>query len=205
MDFRNPSDLELLARTGAGDSAAFEILHGRYKWLIFSACLRLLRDPTDAEEVTQEVFIRVWRRAVRYNAARGNPATWLLTITRRLTIDHVRRRQGHAIPSSPDVEAVMTLVSDDLEDVAVSAEFAAQVRRAMQRLIPEQQQVLWLAYFAGHTQREIAVTLRIPLGTVKGRLRLGLHNLRRLLGESVHRAESVGDAQASRPAQNPDA
>ena len=174
------SDVELLTRISAGNVEAFEALYGRYGRLAFALSLRLLRDPSEAEEVAQDAFLRVWRRAVRYDSTRGTPVTWLLTITHRLAIDRLRGRRGNAVPSSPEVEAAAAKVWDDPGDRAVNRVFGSQVRRAILGLVPEQRQALLLTYVAGYTQREVAEALAVPLGTVKGRVRLGLEHLRRV-------------------------
>jgi len=149
--------------------------------MAYAFCLRLLRDPTEAEEVGQEAFLRVWRQAGRYDAGRGTPATWVRTITHHLVIDHVRRRRGDAIPSSPDVDTMAGGCAEDPSERAMARAAASQVRRAMLSLAREQRQALWLTYFAGYTHREAADVLAVPLGPVKSRVRLALHNLRRLV------------------------
>ena len=182
MDGPARSDGELLKWINYGDTSAFETLYGRYGRLVFSMCLRLLQDITEAEEVSQEAFLRVWCQAARYDPARGSAATWLLTITHHLVIDHVRRRRSDAVPSSPIVDAVTAAAPDDPGDRAVTMVLSSQIRRAIQGLAPEQRQAIWLTHFAGFTQREVADALALPLGTVKSRVRLGLQNLRRLVG-----------------------
>lgn len=185
------SDIELLKWVSCGDVTAFETLYGRYGRMVLSLCLRLLHDLTEAEEVTQDAFLRVWCQAARYDPARGTAATWLFTITHRLVIDHVRRRRSDAIPSSPDVDAVTAVAPDDPGDRAVTRALWPQIRRAMRGLASEQRQAIWLTYFAGLTQRQVAETLALPLGTVKSRVRLGLRNLRRFV---------EGDARDESPA-----
>jgi RNA polymerase sigma-70 factor, ECF subfamily len=176
------NDVELLKWISSGDVTAFEILYERYGRAMFSLCLRLLHEPTEAEEVTQEAFLRVWCQATRYDPARGSAATWLLTITHHLVIDHVRRRRNDAIPSSPHLDAATAVALDDPGDQAVTKVLGSQIRRAVRGLAPEQRQAIWLTHFAGFTQREVADALALPLGTVKSRVRLGLQNLRRAVG-----------------------
>jgi RNA polymerase sigma-70 factor (ECF subfamily) len=177
------ADVELLRQISAGDVRAFETLYGRYARMAYVVCLRLLRDPAEAEEVAQETFLRVWRQAARYDAGRGTPATWVRTITHHLVIDHIRRRRGDAIPSSPDVDTRAGGCAEDPSEWAVTRAAASQIRWAMLSLAQEQRQALWLTYFAGYTHREAADVLAVPLGTVKSRVRLALHNLRRLISE----------------------
>jgi RNA polymerase sigma-70 factor, ECF subfamily len=186
------SDLELLKWINRGDVTAFETLYGRYRRLVFSLCRRLLPDIAEAEEITQEAFLRVWCQAARYDPARGSAATWLLTITRHLVIDHVRRRRGDAIPSSPDVDEVTALARDDPGDRAVTQVVGSLVRGAIRGLSFEQRQALWLTYFAGYTHREAADALALPLGTVKSRVRLALQHLRRLVARQASGANVSG-------------
>ncbi len=190
MDRPQWSDVELLRWIGCGDVTAFETLYERYERLVFSLCLRLLHDLTETEEVTQEAFLRVWCQAARYDPTRGSAATWLLTITHHLVIDHVRRRRGDAIPSSPDVDEVTALALDDPGDRAVTEVVGSLVRGAIRGLSLEQRQALWLTYFAGYTHREAADALALPLGTVKSRVRLALQNLRRLVAQQASGANA---------------
>jgi RNA polymerase sigma-70 factor (ECF subfamily) len=196
-------DVELLTLIGAGDTSAFEELYRRYGRLAFSLCLRLLGDRSEAEEVAQDAFVRVWRHAGRYDATRGTPVTWLLTITHHLAIDHVRRRRSDAIPNTPGVEAAIAATPQDHGERAEARVFEAEVVRAIRNLPFEQRQALWLTYFADYTQREIADSLAIPIGTVKSRVRLGLRSLRQLILGSASpsvRGEIIREtARRSRP------
>lgn len=178
------SDVELVTRTATGDVAAFEALYERFGRLVFLLCVRVLGDWMAAEEAAQDAFMRVWRHATRYDAARGAPVTWLLTIANRLAIDRARRR-AEAVPSTPAVEAAVAAARGDPGEQAVISVVGSQVRRALRDLVPEQRQALWLTYFAGYTHREAAVAMAVPVGTVKSRVRLGLHNLRRRIGEGT--------------------
>lgn len=177
------SDVELLTRTAAGDVVAFEKLHARFERLVLALCTRLLHDWMAAEEVAQDTFLRVWHGAVRYDPARGTPVAWLLTIANRLAIDRVRRRSE--VPNTPAVETVFAAVPGDPGDQAVNNIVSSQIRSAIHDLASEQRQALWLTYFAGYSHREAAAAMAVPLGTVKGRLRLGLHRLRRAIGEGM--------------------
>lgn len=178
------TDVELVTRVATGDVAAFEALYARFGRLVVWLCVRILGDWMAAEEVAQDAFLRVWHRAGQYDAARGTPGTWLLTIANRLAIDRARRRR-EAVPSTPEVAAAVATALGDPQEQAMINVVGAQVRRAIRGLAPEQRRVLWLTYFAGYTHREAAVALTVPAGTVKSRVRLGLHNLRRLIEEEV--------------------
>jgi RNA polymerase sigma-70 factor (ECF subfamily) len=202
------ADVELLRQISAGDVRAFETLYGRYGRMAYALCLRLLRDPSEAEEVAQDAFLRVWRQAARFDAGRGTLATWVLTITHHLVIDHIRRRQGDAIPSSPAVDTMAGGCAEDPSEWAVTRTVASQIRWAMLSLAQEQRQALWLTYFAGYTHREAADVLAVPLGTVKSRVRLALHNLRRLISAHITDLTASSSIQApasggSDPARHP--
>lgn len=179
-----PGDEELMARLAGGEIEALEGLYDRYGALVFSVSLRVLYDRQLAEDVTQEVFLRLWRRPWSYDSARGRFISWLMSVTRNRAIDERRRlqRRGRleqrddATPELPSQERFR----DPLEEVALAEERRA-VREAMTRLPPAQREVLDLAYFAGLTQVEIAQRTGQPLGTVKTRARLGMQKLRESL------------------------
>ena len=193
------NDVELVTHTATGDVAAFEALYARFGRLVFSLCIRVLGDWMAAEEVAQDAFLRVWHQAVRYDPARGTPVTWLLTIANRLAIDRIRRR-SEPIPHSPAVETAVAASLGDPEEQAVISVVGVQVRSAIRDLAPEQRQMLWLTYFCGYTHREAAAAVAVPLGTVKSRVRLGLQNLRRLIGEEAHpQPERVGSHRGITP------
>ncbi len=193
-------DAELLKQISAGDREAFEALHGRYGRLAYAVSLRVLNDPAEAEEVAQEALLRVWRQADRYDAGRGTPAAWVLTIARHAAIDHLRRRRGDAIPSSPVVDEFAGVVADDPGDRALIRVVSSEVGAAIRGLPPDQRRAIWLTYFAGYTHREAAHALSVPVGTVKSRIRLGLQALRRLVWrETPSRLRSRGRRGISRP------
>jgi len=188
------TDIELLQWISRGDAAAFEALYERYRRAVLSFCLRLMRDLGDAEEVTQEAFLRIWSQAARFDSTRGSAATWLFAIAHHLVIDHVRRHRTDAIPSSPEVDVVVAASPDDPAERAVTEVYSSRIRRAVHELAPEQRKAIWLTYFAGLTHREAAGALVLPLGTVKSRVRLGLQHLRRSVGPdfSEHECDPEG-------------
>lgn len=169
------SDAELTRRVAGGDEAALELLYDRYAGRVYGLAIRLLGDNDDAEEVVQDVFVRLWQHAGAFDASRATLGTWLLTVTRRRAIDALRSR-GRRRRSEP---LPLHLQADD--DVAETAEhqvLAADVEQALGRLPEPLRQVIVHAYYLGQTHREVAVSLGIPLGTVKTRLRAAVERLR---------------------------
>lgn len=178
-------DEELVGRLAQGDLSALETLYGRYARPVFSLAMRILGDSADAEEVTQDVFERVWRHAPTFDAERGRFGTWLMSMTHHVAIDKVRKRQRR--PQTVQGEAaerVALVLPDPAPDVSESTLRnieAQQVRRALHSLPPSQQQAIELAYFGGMSHLEIAAALGDPLGTVKARIRRGMERLRSAL------------------------
>lgn len=186
-------DVALIARLAAGDHSAVADLYDRYGRQVYALAFRMLGEAAAAEDITQEVFVKVWRNADRFDPERGRAASWILHIAYTTAADLTRQRRRaapsrfEAIPDEPDPAA----------DPAAHAEVAvlgAQVRSALMRLPPEQRQAVELSYYGALTQQEIATRLAIPLGTVKGRIRLGLEALRQLLMVS-RRKEADTDAR----------
>lgn len=187
MDYATLRDEQLMDRLAGRDLIAFEALYDRYGDLVYSVSLRIVGDSYIAEDVTQDVFLRVWRRPDQFDLSRGKFVTWLLSVARNRSIDQRRsqsRRLRHeALPATEEDEDV--LPSDDARDdpalATVLAEERAAVRAALTTLPPEQRLAIQLAYFGGMTQQEIANMLGQPLGTVKTRMRLGMQKMRNAL------------------------
>ena len=180
------SDVELLHAIARGDEGALARLYDAYRVILFGLLVRILNSREEAEDILQEVFVQVWRRAKDFDDKRGRPFTWLVTLARSRAIDRLRllaARQRLATGAAREQEQIED-VSDALTD-AVRAEQQAVVRRALAELPPEQRQTLVLAYFDGLTQSEIASQLNAPLGTVKTRMRSGMIKLRTLLGTQL--------------------
>jgi RNA polymerase sigma-70 factor (ECF subfamily) len=183
------SDEELMQRLFVRDRHAFEQLFERYGDLVYSTALRVLRDPHLAEDISQEIFVRLWRKPDSYVAERGRFLTWLISVTRNRAVDEVRargRRQRYETASPEQQER--ELPATEAIDPALNAQLAEQrrvVRAALADLPPEQRQVIELAYFGGFTQQEIADRLAQPLGTVKTRIRLGMQKLRGALAPEM--------------------
>jgi RNA polymerase sigma factor (sigma-70 family) len=172
------TDTELGEQLAAGNTHALEQLYDRYGTLSYSLAVRLLGDPAKAEDVVQDVFLRLWNGAGQFDTARGSLRTWVLTSIRNRAIDYLRGRGAHERREREIPEHIEAVGggSDPWMEVAQSLEQEI-VRRALQALPPEQRQAIELAYFGGFSQREIAAMTRVPLSTVKGRMRLGLEKL----------------------------
>jgi RNA polymerase sigma-70 factor (ECF subfamily) len=175
-------DEELMQRLFYRDINAFRALFDRYGNLAYSTTLRIVRDTQIAEDMVQEIFLRIWRKPDSYVAQRGRFATWLTSVSRNRAVDEVRsrkRRYRHETASPEEQER--DIPGPERDDPALTAELSDQRRlilAALRELPVEQRQVIELAYFGGLTQQEIAERLSQPLGTVKTRIRLGMQKLR---------------------------
>jgi RNA polymerase sigma-70 factor, ECF subfamily len=176
------SDDELLLAVARGDQAAFTALYDSLAGIVHGVIRRVLRDPSQSEEVTQEVFVEVWRTATRFDPDRGGARTWVLTMAHRRAIDRVRSEQA----SRDRTERVgRNEQHRDYDEVAEKVEIRLehqQVREALSTLTDLQREAVELAYFKGYTYREVADLLDTPLGTIKTRMRDGLIRLRDALG-----------------------
>lgn len=175
---------ELVQRVARGDEAAYEQLYDRLSATVYGVCRRVLRDPSESEEVAQEVLLEIWRTASRFDPARAGVRSWAVMIAHSRAVDRVRsserrraREEATALPEPPAV--------DEVSEAAVSAFEVRRVRRAMAELSDVQRESVRLAFYAGHTHREVAALLGVPLGTVKTRIRDGLTRLRTQLGPEV--------------------
>ncbi|OPG15144.1 RNA polymerase sigma factor [Ferroacidibacillus organovorans] len=174
------SDEFLLEGIARREQAALETFYDRYERMVFSFALRCVADRSLAEEVVQDVFTRLWRSAERYDGQKAKVSTWLLTITRRIAIDHHRKSMRN-VPVQSDVDDRLQQLeeSDPGPPEQVEAnEMKDLVRSALNRLPNDQREAIERMYYQGQTQKEIAEAIRVPLGTVKGRIRLGLARLR---------------------------
>jgi RNA polymerase sigma-70 factor, ECF subfamily len=175
---------DLLLDVAKGDQAAFERLYPMVAGAVWGVVRRVVRDAAQSEEVAQEVLVEIWRTASRYDPTRGSALTWTLTLAHRRAVDRVRSTQARA-----EREARVGAESIDREFDQVAEAVAAnmereQVRRCLGTLTELQRQSVQLAYYGGRTYSEVATLLRVPLGTVKTRLRDGLIRLRECLGVS---------------------
>jgi RNA polymerase sigma-70 factor (ECF subfamily) len=185
-DLRNLADEEIMQLVQAGDPRAFELLYDRHGGAAFSLAYRMVGNRASAEDITQEAFLSIWRSRLRYDQARGSVRTWVLGIVHNRAIDGLRRslvhdRRREAIAGMEDrFEA-----RDRTEVEAARREEARSVRSALDTLPEDQRRTIELAYFGGFSHSQIAELLNEPIGTVKGRMRLGLEKMRRQLGEGV--------------------
>lgn len=181
------ADEELMPLVGRKDPEAFEVLYDRHGGAAYSLAYRIVGDRAAAEEVTQEAFISVWRSGARFDAARGSVRSWLLSVVRNRAIDFLRSRAGKAPKLTFDDDAVLEArpAEERTEEEALRRETAAEVRGALGKLPGEQSKVIELAYFGGFSHSEIARILGLPMGTVKGRMRLGLEKIRGELAEGL--------------------
>jgi len=174
------ADDDLLQAVSRGDESALAALYDRYRLILFGLILRILHDRHEAEDVLQEAFLQVWRRANDFDPARGRAFTWLVTIARSRALDRLRMLGSRSRFIDADEQAGSDEVLDTAREL-VRSETGEIVRRALRELPDEQRRTLLLAYFEGLTQAEIAERLGHPLGTVKTRMRSGLIKLRELL------------------------
>src|SRR4051812_20797432 len=183
---RADSPEELLALVARGDADAFAALYDLLAPQVFGMTRRVLRNPAQAEEVTQEVFLDVWRTATRYDATRAGVRTWVLTMAHRRAVDRVRSEQA---AGNRDQRAAARNAPVPAHDEVVEAVQARldreQVRRCLDTLSELQREAVTMAYWSAYTHREVAQLLDSPLGTVKTRIRDGLIRLRDCLGVSV--------------------
>jgi RNA polymerase sigma-70 factor (ECF subfamily) len=180
MDGRRPvtTDEYLVERVVDGDVPAFEALYDRHHVRAYSLARRITGRSGGAEEATQDAFLSLWRSASRFDPERGRLAPWLFALVRHRSIDVLRaatvRAAHNGLPDAADrLEA-----PERTEDQVLTLQESDRAHRLVAQLPPEQRQVIDLAYFAGYSQTEIATKVGVPLGTVKGRARLGLEKLR---------------------------
>jgi RNA polymerase sigma factor (sigma-70 family) len=192
-------DARLVERLSRGDVSAFEALYERYAREVFVVAAHAL-GPNDAEEVVQDVFLKLWQRAGQFDPARGAFVAWFMTIARHRVFDELKRRRS-AIAAAEAVGDQLEAAPDpgpDLDERAWLAERRHVVLAAVKELPAEQRRALVLAYFGGLSQSAIAESLGVPLGTVKKRLRLAVDKLRASLSGSPRVEDSERPTAASR-------
>ena len=180
-DDRNRAQVQLLAAMARGDKAALAALYDQLSGPLYSLAYRMLSDPTEAQDLLQDIFLQSWRTAASYNPGRGSVFSWLTTLVRNRAIDRIRMRRRRAELLSEAAPDLQPASGEDSSGSLWRHEKAEAVRTALADLAPDQQQAIELAYFSGLTQQEIAARLNEPLGTIKARIRRGLLKLKDLL------------------------
>jgi RNA polymerase sigma-70 factor (ECF subfamily) len=173
---------ELLGRAARGDQLAFSALYDATASHVFGTVLRVVRDPAQSEEVTQEVYVDVWRQAARFDAELGSARTWILTMAHRRAVDRVRRVEAATEREQKAASRTLTREYDEVVETVERTLEAERVRRCLNTLTDIQRESVTLAYYNGYTYPEVAQLLDSPLGTIKTRMRDGLVRLRDCLG-----------------------
>jgi RNA polymerase sigma-70 factor (ECF subfamily) len=172
---------DLLTHVARGDQAAFEQVYDEVSGPVYGLALRIVRDPAQSEEVAQEVLVDVWRTASRYEPGRGSAMSWVMMLAHRRAVDRVRSAQAAAEREQRAGREAGPAYDEVAENVQVNLE-REQVRRCLSTLTETQRESITLAYYAGYTYREVGELLKVPLGTIKTRMRDGLIRLRDCLG-----------------------
>jgi RNA polymerase sigma-70 factor (ECF subfamily) len=182
-ELRDLADEDLMQLVRRGEADAFAAVYERHSSAAFSLAYRMCGSRAAAEDVVQEAFLSLWRSGARYDRARGSVRTWTLGIVHNRAIDSLRRSVVHDRRRASDEGIEERFEARERTEVEVARlDEAAEIRDALEGLPAEQSRVIELAYFGGFTQTEIATMLETPLGTVKGRMRLGLEKMRVQLG-----------------------
>jgi RNA polymerase sigma-70 factor (ECF subfamily) len=184
QDLRSLADEDVMQLVRRADARAFEVIYERHSAAAFSLAYRMMGTRAGAEDVTQDAFLSLWRSGARYDRARGSVRTWVLGIVHHRAIDALRRATVHDRRRAGDEGIEERFEARERTDVeAARREESGVVRGALRSLPSDQSQVIELAYFGGFTHTEIAEMLDAPVGTVKGRMRLGLKKMKAQLGE----------------------
>ena len=181
-----PDDLQLLERIASKDREALNVLYTRYMTPVYSLSLHMLKQPSLAEEVTQDVFLNIWLKADSFNASRGNPRSWIMSVTHHRVIDVIRsRRRSHTLTDPEGYETLERLPSSgpSVETEVAQRLDRERIMRALTTLPENQREVIMLAYYEGFSQSEMAERLGQPLGTIKTRVRLAMQKLKTALQE----------------------
>ncbi|WP_183511986.1 ECF RNA polymerase sigma factor SigK [Paeniglutamicibacter cryotolerans] len=177
-----PTHEDLMLRVATGDEGAFEELYEAVSAQVFGLIRRIIRDEAQSEEVTQEVFVEAWQQATRFDPARGKAISWILTLAHRRAVDRVRASQASRDRDLRQGIKEFQETYDDVEEGVVLRDESHRVLVALERLSQAQRDAIRLAYFGGYTHHEVAVMLKIPVGTAKTRIRDGMTKLRDLMG-----------------------
>lgn len=173
---------ELLQRSSRGDEAAFAQVYDATSSRAYGLAVRVVRDPAQAEEITQEAFLEIWKTSARFDPARGSAVSWMLTIVHRKAVDRVRSAEASSRRESTYHQQNQPIAHDATAEAAQASLEARRVRGALSALTGVQREALELAYFGGYTHTEVASMLDLPVGTAKTRIRDGLIRLRDAMG-----------------------
>lgn len=176
-----PTHLIAIERAGSGDQAAFAEFYDDVSPVVYGTVLRVLRNQAMAEEVTQDVFLELWKQAPRYHRSKGSPKAWAATVAHRRAVDRVRSEESARARDEADASRRVEARDVVVDEVTASLE-RATVTDALARLSDAQREAVGLAFYGGHTYREVATMLNVPEGTIKTRIRDGLIRLRDLMG-----------------------
>jgi RNA polymerase sigma-70 factor (ECF subfamily) len=171
-----PWEQRILQRIAAGDETALGHLYDQYSSFVYALALRVMQDRAAAEDISQDVFVHVWTKADSYDPERGSARAWLGVITHRRAVDRIRREAAARAREERDHHR-QAAPPPDVAEAATSMVVSERVRAALGALPGDQRQAIQLAYFGGHTFREVATVLGIPEGTAKSRIRLGMAKL----------------------------
>lgn len=180
-DDRNREQGRLVAAMARGDKTAMAALYDQLSGPLHALAYRMLGDATEAQDLTHDIFLQLWRTAASYEPGRGTVFSWAATLTRNRAIDRIRSRQRRSeilSTAAPELQPAPPAGGDDSAAALGQHEQSAVVRAALAELAPDQQQAIELAFFSGLTQQEIAARLKEPLGTIKARIRRGLLKLK---------------------------
>ncbi|MFP5310295.1 MAG: ECF RNA polymerase sigma factor SigK [Actinomycetes bacterium] len=184
-EVRETTSEQLMVRTAAGDRVAFAELYDRVSPQVLGVCIRVLRDRSLAEEVMQEVMVEAWRKSDRFDPERGTASGWITTLAHRRAVDRVRSEQASRDRDERVSRRDHQPAFDEVADEVTTRLEHWQVRKALASLTERQREAIELAYFGGHTYRDVADVLGIPEGTAKSRLRDGLMRLRKELEDLI--------------------
>ena len=182
------AEIALVRRVAQGDRRGFEELYDHFSRVLFSTAYRVLNNQEAAEDVLQDVFIQIWEKAPLYDPSRGKPMTWAITLTRNKAIDRLRSTvRRNRLGDDLEREAQSQDQFDDRSsfDALAAEDRGKVVREAIQKLSEDQREAIELAFFSSFTQTEIAERLKVPLGTIKARIRRGMLRLRDVLGSKI--------------------
>lgn len=175
---------EIMVKIGQKDEKALECLYGRYSKFLYHTIFPIVKSQDEAFDLLQELFLQVWKKASSFDALKGNCHKWLLTLAKNITIDRLRSRgfknQRQELHNF-DFNIFYDRLNYSQLDELILNERIELMHSALRKILPEEKEIIYLAYFEGYSQSEISEKLRIPLGTVKTRSRNGIHKLQKLM------------------------